>query len=204
MSNRLKALAICAAGAMIFSVAVTGPASASLSDAAVIAKKGCKKGKKGAAAAKKGKWKKTTPTPAPIVVPIAPTLRATMTWNTTANLDLYAYLPDGTQGGVTTPPGNPIPSSTFSANDTNGLGPETFTDLLAPTRQFAYAVCVENDNGTDDTIMTITVRKADGTSLTAMNNNTQLDNTSQAVSLDVDAGLPGAYNVPFAPATCGP
>jgi hypothetical protein len=206
MSKTFKALALVAASAMLISVVVAGPATAGdfTSGAVVAKKKGCKKGKKGAASAKKKKCKKKKKKT--VTVPITPTLRATLTWATAANLDLYAYAPDGTQGSVVTPPGNPIPSSQFSANDTNGNGSETFTDLMAPTRQFSYAICDEADNGVGGTVITFTARRADGTTLNGTNMATQLNSTGDAIgfsSTNPALGLTGSYPLTVAPATCG-
>jgi hypothetical protein len=193
LSKSPKALALCVAGAMIFSVAVVGPASAGVDSTALVAKKkGCKKGKKGADAAKKKKCKKKKKAPVPTPAPVVETLRATLTWNTLADLDFYAYLPDGTIGSVHS---NTLPGSRFSANDTNGNGPETFTDLMTPTRQFSYVVCVAEDNDTDGTIATITYRTADGSNLTANSAAGLLDD-------DHDGGElvpPGGFNPSVSP-----
>lgn len=144
---------------------VSGAANASATDhagiasrSAVIAKKKCKKGKKSASVAKK-KCKKKVTAPAPTPPTPGPTLRATATWNSTADLDLIAWAPDGTVGFVYS---NSIPNTQFSTDDLDGFGPETFTDLTTPNRQFDYGVCVASD-GTPSTTATIQYRRADGT-----------------------------------------
>lgn len=196
-----RLFAIGASLALVLSLVVTASAPASLQSGqlAGTAKKGCKKGKKGAAASKKGKCKKKKK----VTIPISPTVRATLTWPTAANLDLYAYAPDGVSGSAAF--GNSIPSTQFSADDTNGIGPETFTDLLAPTRQFSYAICDEADNGAAGTTVTFTARRADGTTLNGTNDPAQLNSTHDAIgfsSTNPALGLSGSYPLTNAPATC--
>jgi hypothetical protein len=198
-----RLFAVVASLALVLSLVVTATAPAIQSGQLVAgtAKKGCKKGKKGAAASKKSKCKKKKKHT--VTVPITPTLRATLTWPTAANLDLYAYAPDGTSGSAAF--GNPIPSSQFSADDTNGNGPETFTDLLAPTRQFSYAICDEADNGAAGTVVSFSARRADGTTLLGTNTANQLDSTHDAIgfsSTNAALGLTGSFPITLAPATC--
>lgn len=114
---------------------------------AVAAKKKCKKAKKSATAAnKKCKSKKkfggtttgpvvTLPGPTTDTTPTSP---ATLTWDTTANLDLYVWESNG-NGGFG---GAGILNASYGGNDTDGFGPETFTDLISPhTRKFTYGIC---------------------------------------------------------------
>jgi hypothetical protein len=131
---------------------VVGPASAGASrDArAVIAKKKCKKAKKGAVTAKKKKCKHrhVLSIPGPIV-------RATITWPS-GEIDLHAFDAAGNRSGIAVPcNANPcsisegIPDATHSPDSNNG-GSETFTDNIfvqggATNREFAYAICFYTD-----------------------------------------------------------
>ncbi len=156
MSKTVRALALCAVGAMIFSVTAASAAGATTSstiEAGAAKKKKCKKGKKGADAAKKKKCKKKKKAPAAV----PSTVRATLTWPGPADLDLNAWDTNGAQGFV----GGPnLASSSFSADDPDG-GTETFTDLLSPSsRQFAYGICVDSAAGPMN--WTLTVRSATG------------------------------------------
>ncbi|MGZ5347571.1 MAG: hypothetical protein ACXWGV_08240, partial [Solirubrobacterales bacterium] len=58
---------------------------------------------------------------------------------------------------------NPIPNTAFSANDIDGSGPETFTDLIyvKPGRNFSFGVCFE-DGGSNPTVFTLDYVTADG------------------------------------------
>ena len=176
LAGRLSILvALIAVLGLTFTV-VSGDAVAS-SGQATIAKKTCKKGKKSAVAAKKKCKKKTAPAPAPTSP--SPTVRATLTWNSAADLDLIVWAPDGTLGFVYSS-GNAIPSSQFSADDIDGNGPESFTDTAfvpggSSNRQFTYGVCVADDDGLDGTIATIQYKRADGTSGSITTDNGDLD-----------------------------
>jgi hypothetical protein len=119
---------------------------------AVAAKKCKKKGKKSAVAAKKKKCKKKKVA----TIPSGPTLRATLTWNTTADLDLYVWDVNGTGGFGAVG----IPSSQFLV-DTDGFGPETFTDLLSPSsRNFTIGFCAAAVGS--PTNLTLTVKSQSG------------------------------------------
>ena len=51
--------------------------------------------------------------------------------------------------------------------DSQGAGPEIFTDTLNPsTRDFTFGACMSNDDGTDDTVATLVYRAADGSTRT--------------------------------------
>ena len=115
---------------------------------AVAAKKCKKKGKKSAVAAKKKKCKKKKV----VTIPSGPTLRATLTWNTTADLDLNVWDVNGTGGFGAIG----IPSSQFQA-DTDGFGPETFTDLLSPSsRNFTVGFCAAAVDSPTNLTLTVT------------------------------------------------
>jgi hypothetical protein len=64
----------------------------------------------------------------------------TLTWDSTADIDLQVYdlkgHHSGLQGGAMV---NGIPGATHSANDTDGFGPETFDDPSG--RRVGYLVC---------------------------------------------------------------
>jgi hypothetical protein len=195
MSKSAKALALCVAGAMVLSVAVVGPAAAG--DGAAAAKKGCKKGKKGADAAKKKKCKKKKKKVVPVPTPQpSPVVRATLTWDTAADVDLYMWAPDGTQSSVE---GNLIPSSQFSADDTDGNGPETFSDLIAPTRQFSLVACLDDDTGLNGTIATLTYLRANGTTGTVTTGAGALDDDGDWQGVQVN---PGGFSPSDDPPVC--
>lgn len=64
----------------------------------------------------------------------------TLTWDSTADIDLQVYdlhgRHSGLQGGSIV---NAIPGATHSANDTDGFGPETFDDQSG--RRVGYLAC---------------------------------------------------------------
>jgi hypothetical protein len=149
----LASLAILALGTSV----LVGPAAGtSGGGTAEAAKKKCKKKKAGAAKKKKCKKKKKKQGAKP-----APLVRATLTWDTEAtDFDLWVFDSNGNRGRAAA---NPIPNTAFSANDTAGLGPETFTDLIyvKPGRNFSFGVCFE-DGGSDPTVFTLDYVTADG------------------------------------------
>jgi hypothetical protein len=115
---------------------------------AVTAKKKCKKAKKGAVSAKKKrcKHKKQAPvvappattTPAP---PSGPTTRASITWDTSDEVDLHVFDASGNHdyynGSTST-----IPDAVDHDQSVDG-GPETFVDSRSPsTRTFTFYVCL--------------------------------------------------------------
>jgi uncharacterized protein YfaP (DUF2135 family) len=117
----------------------------------VTAKKKCKKAKKGAVSAKKKKCKHKKR--APVVTPPAttpaspsgPTTRASITWDTTDEVDMHTFDASGDQSGYTGPGGTfgqGIPNAHAQDQSTDG-GPETFVDNLSPsTRTFTVYVCL--------------------------------------------------------------
>jgi hypothetical protein len=168
---------------------------------AVAAKKKCKKKKHRSAstAKKKCKKKKATPvvTPPAPPTPPSPTLRVTLTWDTTADLDLLVWAPDGTLAFVWSSP-NPIPGTQFSSDDTSGFGPETMTDLQVPNRQFSYGICVADDDGLDGTIGTLQYRRADGTNGSVSTSSGDLDDNGDGIYV----APAGSYNPGGDPNPC--
>src|ERR1700730_17358041 len=66
-----------------------------------------------------------------------PLMRATLTWNTAVNLDLWAWDARGAGGRAS---GNPIPRTSFAGRG-DAFGPETFTDLVhvdGAARSFSF------------------------------------------------------------------
>jgi hypothetical protein len=150
----LASLAILALGAGV----IVGPAAGASGGGIAEAAKKCKKKKAGAAKKKKCKKKKKKKkkqgaTPAPLV-------RATLTWDTVADLDLVVFDSSGTRARAAA---NTIANTAFSANDIDGLGPETFTDSIyvKPGRNFSFGVCFQ-DGGSNPTNFTLDYVTADG------------------------------------------
>ena len=76
----------------------------------------------------------------------------TLTWDTTADIDLKIYDLNGRRAGlVNGTMVNEFPGSTHSANDTNGFGPETFDDPSG--RRVGYLVCYVSGPRTDVTLI---------------------------------------------------
>ncbi|MGZ5310296.1 MAG: hypothetical protein ACXWGV_10440 [Solirubrobacterales bacterium] len=163
-SNGTLGLALLAALTLVIG-GVAGPVASAAGgeSTATVAKKKkkCKKkGKKAESAKKKGcKKKKKGQKPAQLV-------RATLTWDTEApDFDLWVFDQSGNRARAGS---NPIANTAFSADDTEGLGPETFTDLrfTKPGRAFSYGVCFQ-DGGSNPTTFTLVYVTADGVSHTA-------------------------------------
>jgi hypothetical protein len=145
--------------ALIALVALTvslgaGAASAGPGHAVAAKKKKCKKkGKKSAAAAKKKKCKKKKHaipvTPTPPSTPTGPstgeTVRASVTWEGDAEVDLHVYDALGNHDYYNDEDST-IPQAEDEDQSTDG-GPETFTDFQLPsTRTFTFYVCLYNYN----------------------------------------------------------
>jgi hypothetical protein len=146
-------------------LAITAAASnagASGHGQAVAAKKHCKKkGKKSAAVAKKKKCKRkkpdvvTPPTIAPPAstptAPAVPTTRASITWDTSDEVDLHVFDSSGNHDYWSIL-GSTIPDAKDNDQSVDG-GPETFVDSRSPsTRTFTFYVCLygyEDDAQTD-------------------------------------------------------
>jgi hypothetical protein len=96
--------------------------------------KACKKKRKKARRA--GACKKRGGDPSSPAVP----RKVTLTWDSTADIDLQVYdmngRHSGLQGGAMV---NAIPGATHSDNDTDGFGPESFDDPSG--RRVGYLVC---------------------------------------------------------------
>jgi uncharacterized protein YfaP (DUF2135 family) len=120
-------------------------ASASGSDHAVAAKKKCKKKKKrSATSAKKKKCKKkktVTPPVTPPTQPSGPTTRASITWDSSDEVDLHVFDESGNHDFYNQDEST-IPDAVDHDQDIDG-GPETFVDLRSPsTRTFSFYVCL--------------------------------------------------------------
>jgi hypothetical protein len=142
----------------LLGLAITAGASnagASGHGQAVAAKKHCKKkGKKSAAVAKKKCRKKhpnfvAPPTIAPPATPSTPptpkaTLRASLSFDVTSDLDLYVWDAAGNLAAFDV---NDIPDSDTTSNSPS---PEQFFDHRSPsTRDFTYGVCAYSDGDGD-------------------------------------------------------
>jgi hypothetical protein len=199
-ARRWSVLALIALLGLAMTFATSSASSAS-SGRAVAAKK-CKKGKKSAAAAKKKKCKKkkkaapvtpVTPAPPPPPPPPVGTLRATLTWSTASDVDLYVFDPSGIGGYE----GGGIPNIRFPDDDTDGFGPEQLFDLQTPSnRQFSY--CIQQLVDSPGTIATLQFVRADGSSGSLTTTNGQLDNEGDAVEL-----IPSGGHNPIDGEECG-
>ena len=153
-----------AAIALVTALVAAGPGSASVGGdgpSADVAKKKCKK-KKGKKKCKKKK--KPAAPPAPL---LTTKVRATLTWNSTADMDLHIWSPSGGHNGYNTGTGlydAGIPNSIGPVDDTNGFGPETFTDgqwyepppaTTSPlaNRQFSFTICQNSNTATLATLV---------------------------------------------------
>jgi hypothetical protein len=133
---------------------------------AVEAKKKCKKKHKSAAAAKKKKCKKkraVTPpvTPTTPTTPSGPTTRASVTWDTTDEVDMHVYDALGNHDFYKQDQST-IPDAEDNDQDVDG-GPETFIDFQSPsTRTFTIYVCLygydaDDPNGDGEGDVNVTV-----------------------------------------------
>jgi hypothetical protein len=92
----------------------------------------CKQKRRGRSACRKHRGRQATAPPTPRNV--------TLTWDSSANIDLLVYDQDGHYAG----PGgggivNGIAGAVHSGNDTDGFGPETFDDPAG--RRVGYLAC---------------------------------------------------------------
>ena len=183
--SAIACFGLVAAVALTTTAPAAGPGAGAAADGASAAKKGCKKGKKKSAEAAKKKKCKKKKKKAP---PPSSAVRATLTWDTVSDVDLVIYAPEGTNSRVGQSP-NAIANSSFSADDTNGLGPETFTDLaLQNNRQFTYMICMDDAMASADTVATLTYRRADGSTNTLPTPAGAIDETGEAVFLQPSGG----------------
>jgi hypothetical protein len=144
---------------------------------AVVAKKKCKKkqGKKSAAVAKKKKCKKQkAPVPTLPTAPKPPLVRAQISWNTDAQIDLHAWsngLHDGWSESAGTDGADEIEIA--GTTYTHNLSSEQITDSSNPsTIPLTFTICNYGDVGTTD--ITVQVLYADGTV-----DNEQFDGTTE-------------------------
>ncbi len=152
ISKKIAGPALVAVVALVIGATARPAVAASDSVATAAKAKKCgKKGKKSGSAKKKSCKKKAQP---------KPLVRATLTWDTNTDFDLWVFDKEGNRARAET---NTILNTTFSANDTDGLGPETFTDRVfrKPGRAFSYGVCFQ-DGGSNPTTFTLTYVTADG------------------------------------------
>lgn len=170
----LAALALLATLALAISV-VGATASASGGDVASASslKKCLKKAKKKKSHAKRKKAKKKCKKKyAP--APTQPTqmVRATLTWDSNppsgGNIDLDLWVFDS-NGNKARAAADTIPNTTFSTNDIDAPGTETFTDLVYTNpggRNFSFGVCYQ-DGGSQHVIYHLDYVTADGVHHTA-------------------------------------
>lgn len=102
-------------------------------------------------------------------------VRATLTWDSDPpgaggdiDLDLWVF---DTNGNRARAAADTIPNSSFSSNDVDAPGRETFTDLVYKKpggRDFSFGVCYQ-DGGSQHTAYTIDYVTADGTHHTGSN-----------------------------------
>jgi len=105
--------------------------------------KACKKSRKKRAACKKRGRDAS--------VPAAPRT-VTLTWDSSADIDLQVYDMDGRHSGLRNGVMvNGIPGASHSANDTDGFGPETFEDPSG--RRVGYLACYVSGPQADVTLV---------------------------------------------------
>jgi hypothetical protein len=167
-ARRWTILVLVALLGLALTFATTSTSGAS-SGHAVAAKKKCKK-----------KKKKVVAPPAPVTPPAPPpqTLRATLTWNNSSDLDLLVFDPSG-NGGFR---GEGIASINFPVDDVDGNGPEQLFDLQSPsTRQFSY--CIQQLDDNPGTLATLQLVLANGSTQTVNTTNGDLDSQGDAVEV---------------------
>jgi hypothetical protein len=111
-------------------------------------------------------------------------VRATLTWtNATGapvDVDLFVFEPNGNQAGGGP---NTIANSTMSP-DSQGAGPEIFSDSLTPSiRDFTFAACMASNNGITSTIATLVYRLPTGVTQTISSVPGQLANNGNLAYL---------------------
>ena len=183
----MTGLALLATLALVLSVTVGTAATAAGGSAAEIAKKKkCKKKKAGSSKKKKCKKKKKKGGDKP-----APLVRATLTWDTNADFDLWVFDSAGNKARAAA---NTIANTTFSANDTDGNGPETFTDQIfkKPGRAFSFGVCFQ-DGGSNPTNFTLDYVTADGVHHTGTNGVDPLGSDGAHREFNGGAPIPATY-----------
>jgi hypothetical protein len=170
-ARRWSLLALVALLGLAVAFATTSASSANAGNA-VAAKKKCKKKRKSAASAKKKKCKKkkkaavppATPPSTPTTPSGGPTVRASVTWEGDAEVDLHVYDALGNHDYYNGEDST-IPEAVDEDQDVDG-GPETFTDFQSPsTRTFTFYVCLYkyNDDPTSgDVDVTSDITDPDG------------------------------------------
>jgi hypothetical protein len=127
-------------------------------------------------------------------------VRATLTWDSEppgggGNIDLDLWVFDSS-GNRARAAANTIPNSSFSANDVNAPGRETFTDLayVKPgARNFSFGVCYQ-DGGSQHTIFKLDYVTADGA-----HHNASQEYGSDGASSTFNGGAPIPANFCKAP-----
>jgi hypothetical protein len=126
--------------------------------------------------------------------------RATLTWDSnppggggTIDLDLWVFDSNGNKARAVA---NTIPNSSFSANDVNAPGSETFTDLVYTNpggRNLSFGVCYQ-DGGSQHTIFKLDYVTADGA-----HHNASQEFGSDGASASFNGGAPIPANFCKAP-----
>jgi hypothetical protein len=126
-------VALACASLLVASPAALGAGGAAHSASAKAKRsKACKKQRKKGVRCKKRKGHRASLPAVPRTV--------TVTWDSSADIDLQVYDLDGHRAGMKDGAiVNGIPGGTHSGNDTDGFGPETFSDPSG--RRVGYLVC---------------------------------------------------------------
>jgi hypothetical protein len=158
-ARRWSLLALVALLGLAVTFAATSASGAS-SGHAVAAKKKCKKKHKSAATAKKKKCKKkkkaivppATPPSTPTAPSGGPTVRASVTWDSTDEVDLHVFDALGNTDFYSDS-NSTIPDADVDDQDEELDIPETFTDFQSPsTRAFTFWVCLYGDDEPTDPV----------------------------------------------------
>lgn len=135
----------------------------------------------------------------PASIKPTPTVRATLTWDSNppsgGNIDLDLWVFDS-NGNKARAAANTIPNSSFSANDVNAPGSETFTDQVYTNpggRNLSFGVCYQ-DGGSQHTIFKLDYVTADGAHHAASQ-----EYGSDGASSSFDGGAPIPANFCKAP-----
>ena len=129
----------------------------------------------------------------------APKVRATLTWDSnppsggSIDLDLWVFDSNGYKARAAA---DTIPNTSFSANDVNAPGSETFTDSVYTNpggRNFSFGVCYQ-DGGSQHTIFTLDYVTADG-----VHHNASEEYGSDGASSSFNGGAPIPANFCKAP-----
>jgi hypothetical protein len=85
--------------------------------------------------------------------------RARISWDTGADVDLHVWDGDGRHASYRE---SGIPGVLLSKDDTNGFGPEVFTEDSPPSRRFTYGLCYFDARGASATTVAVHLTDADG------------------------------------------